>query len=194
MQAAGKAALATFAALLLSLPLLTHTGCKKPTDNPPTGNNNPTPTPCDTCLPPIATEGNSMFGCRVNGKVWLPKDSWMTPGLYLGLFSTLYDDIIVVAARDHSITSNTTGISFNIASVNDTGLIELPNTDLSLSRSLYYKGDNEFTAEPIQKGFIHFIKVDRIKGSVAGTFEFDVYSRDLQDTIHITDGRFLIHK
>jgi hypothetical protein len=172
---------------------LTHTGCKKPTDNPPTSNNN-TSTPCDTCLPPIATEGNSMFGCRVNGKVWLPKDSWMTPGITLNLFSTRHIDIVEVIARNHTEVINASGISFNIASVNDTGLIELPNTDLSLSRSLYYKGDNEFSAEPIQKGFIHFTKVDRIKGSVAGTFEFDVYSRDLQDTIHITDGRFLIHK
>jgi hypothetical protein len=135
-----------------------------------------------------------MFGCRVNGKVWLPKDSWMTPGITLNLFSTRHIDIVEVIARNHTEVINASGISFNIASVNDTGLIELPNTDLSLSRSLYYKGDNEFSAEPIQKGFIHFTKVDRIKGSVAGTFEFDVYSRDLQDTIHITDGRFLIHK
>jgi hypothetical protein len=180
-------------AALLTTTILTHTGCKKPTDNPPTGNNTPTPTPCDTCLPPIATEGNSMFGCRVNGKVWLPKDSWMSPALRLELYNPVYSNIIGLIARDHSVTGFPQGFSIFIAPITDTGFIVFDKHSLEYSWSRFYNPD-EFESEPIQKGFIHFKKVDRIKGSVAGTFEFDVYSRDLQDTIHITDGRFLIHK
>jgi hypothetical protein len=191
MQAASKAALATFAALLLSLLIITHTGCKKPTDNPPTGNN--TPTPCDTCLPPIATEGNSMFGCRVNGKVWLPKDSWMNPSLYLELYSSQYNNIIGLIASNHTVKDYPQSISLYTSPVTDTGRFNFNSSQLEYTWGRY-NSIKEYFSEPIKKGYIHFTKVDRIKGSVAGTFEFDVYSRDLQDTIHITDGRFLIHK
>jgi hypothetical protein len=30
-------------------------------------------------LPPITSEGKNTFGCRVNGKVWLPEKSWRGP-------------------------------------------------------------------------------------------------------------------
>ncbi len=193
MQAATQAALATFAALLLSLFVITTTGCKKPTDNPPTVNNT-SPTPCDTCLPPIATEGNSMFGCRVNGKVWLPKDSWMNPMLTLVLYHPDKINLIGVIARNYNDNSNLQDVSFSVSPINDTGVVYFPNNKLLHAKANFYYNKSEYYSEPIQKGFIHFSRVDRINGSVAGTFEFDVYSRDRQDTIHITDGRFLIHK
>jgi hypothetical protein len=178
-------------AALLTTTILTHTGCKKPTDNPATGNNTPTPAPCDTCLPPIATEGNSMFGCRVNGKVWLPKEGWMQPAF----FADFYNGSISISGTNSTVKE---GIGFALEKINDTVTVYFPSNNFSYTSASFtiFKTDlyKEYFTTPIDNGYIKFTRFDINKGAYAGLFEFDVYSRDLQDTIHITDGRFLIHK
>jgi hypothetical protein len=169
---------------------ITYTGCKKPTDNPPTVNNT-SPTPCDTCLPPIATEGNSMFGCRVNGKVWLPKEGWMQPAMFVDYYNGSFS---VKGTNDQRKES----IGFALKVINDTATLVFPNQlfDYSGAGLTIFKQDLyiEYFTNPIDNGNIKLTRFDKINGTYAGTFEFDVYSRDLKDTIHITDGRFLIHK
>ncbi len=55
------------AAVLLLL-LLTASQCKKHNDEPQ--------------LPPITTTGAMTFGCKINGKVFVPRDGRGKPGLY----------------------------------------------------------------------------------------------------------------
>jgi hypothetical protein len=57
--------------------LLFHSCTKTPDEPEP----DPTPTPCTNCLPPITTEGKNTFGCKVNGKIWLPKGGGGSPEL-----------------------------------------------------------------------------------------------------------------
>jgi hypothetical protein len=192
MQAATKAALATFAALLLSLFVITTTGCKKPTDNPPTGNNT-TPTPCDTCLPPITTHGAGTFGCKINGKPFVARGNRTRTATQLDVdISKLYVSVI---GRNYLDKVNIPSVSFSIEPLLDTGIINFPNNAIN-SWAQHRVGSQQFIAEDIIKGQIHFLRVDYQRRIFSGTFEFDVY--DIYniangDTIHITEGRFDLH-
>lgn len=170
--------------------------CKKTPDDQPGKPHPEEPLPCDTCLPPITTTGKNTFGCRVNGKVWLPKNTWFTPATYLELYSPDYENVVGIIARNYSDVNNQQGISLFLASITDTSTIYFPNSILNYSRGFYSTTTN-FEAKPIKNGYVQFLRVDRINGVVSGTFEFDVYDKynlsDL-DTIHITDGRFDISK
>jgi hypothetical protein len=186
MQAATKAALATFAALLLSLFILTTTGCKKPSDIPPKVIT--TPTPCDTCLPPITTHGAGTFGCKINGKPFIAKGNWMRPATQQNVMD-LYVNII---GRNYLDKANIPSVSFSVEPLLDTGIIWFPN-NLIKSWAQHRVGDKKFIAEDIIRGHVHFLRVDYQKRIFSGTFEFDVYSLDGKDTIHITEGRFDLH-
>jgi hypothetical protein len=188
MQAATKAALATFAALLLSLFVITTTGCKKPTDNPPTGNNN-TPTPCDTCLPPITTHGAGTFGCKINGKPFVAKGSTMIPATQLDVLNKN----VGIIGRDVSNKQVYYSVSFNIDPVIDNDVISFPNTFTQNSGASCIINSKQYNSFPIQYGIVRFLRTDYQRMIFSGTFEFDVYSVDRKDTIHITEGRFDLH-
>ncbi|MBP9187856.1 MAG: hypothetical protein KBG11_12210, partial [Bacteroidia bacterium] len=89
-------------------------------------------------------------------------------------------------------------VGFALESITDTGTFVFPNNTFKYSgagfnfitKPIY----ENFSASPITKGRIQFLRFDIDSGKYAGTFEFDVYSNDFKDTIHITDGRFMIHK
>ncbi len=173
-------------AAILLLPLLISS-CQQPDSYiTPVG-----PPPCDTCLPPITTTGPTSFGCRVNGKVWLPKDVWWyTPRIK----ADYYDSNLFIG------TENSGGekIGFNIEVASEGLNVVFPDSDYKTSAG-YSKFENgtlqfNFEAEPISHGQIKLLRCDIDSGKYAGTFEFDVYSKDFKDTIHITDGRFMIHK
>ncbi|MFN3444607.1 MAG: hypothetical protein ACK44D_02630 [Bacteroidia bacterium] len=156
----------------------------------------PTPQPpkqtfCDTCLPPITTTGPTSFGCRVNGKVWLPKDGWN----FYSVKADYYErSISIIGTKDEPWEK----LGFGFDSISDTGTFTFPNNIIKNSGASFGLINKPITeryiANPITKGKIRFLRFDIDSGKYAGTFEFDVYSNDFKDTIHITDGRFMINK
>jgi hypothetical protein len=184
MQAATKAALAKFAALLLSLFVITTTGCKKIVNDlwpEPI----PTPTPCDTCLPPITTHGAGTFGCKINGKPFVAKGNSMKRGTQLDI-NNLW---VSVWGMDYSDKINYPDISITIEPLLDTGVIYFPNS--SISSWVQHRFDNKiYSSNNLTNGYVHFLRVDYNRRVFSGTFEFDVYSNDGKDTMHITEGRF----
>ena len=165
-------------------------GCKK---NNPTPNPTPQPTTCDTCLPAITTNGAGTFGCRVNGKVWLPLGGHFNPGQWVE-FSN--QDLIVHGYNDNKVE----WIDIEIGPITDTGYFNFRNKLLNTqwgSYTIYNSIHNiYFEADTIKTGGFHLLRFDPIKGFMSGTFEFDVYDKYHQhnnDTIHITDGRFDLH-
>jgi hypothetical protein len=104
-----------------------------------------------------------------------------------------YEQILHVTGNDPAIKQS---ISINIWSLIDTGFFNFPNAKLPQNNAGYsdWYGSFSYFSEPIQKGFVHIIRLDSIKGSIQGTFAFDLYSKDFKDTVHITDGRFFLNK
>ncbi len=159
--------------------------CKK---DDPTPTPIPQPIPCDTCLPAITTTGQNTFGCRVNGKVWLPLDGYMEPGVYVDILGKQ----LIVEGNNSLINEN---IGILVKPISDTGYISFPTNLLTYSSASYFNKSmtKYYNIDTIQKGYIYFLRVDYINGVFSGTFAFDAYNNK-NDTVHITDGRFDIHK
>ena len=161
--------------------------CKK---DEPTPTPNPTPhqTTCDTCLPAITTNGQNTFGCRVNGKVWLPLDGSFSPGVFVDVNATH----LAIEGYNSTLLEN---ITIEVEPVTDTVYINFSTNNYFKTWGTYLNKDlsKYFTADTIRIGYIHFLRVDYTKGVFSGTFAFDAYNNK-NDTVHITDGRFDIRK
>lgn len=151
----------------------------------------PTPQPakqtfCDTCLPPITTPGVS---CKINGKPFISK--FGGGGGFITTRFDYYNQNLSLTGFNSSIDEYT---GFSLLSIIDTGLFVFPNTKMAGAVYGHGNGNFKYISEPIQKGYIHITRLDSIKGSVAGKFEFELYSKDFEDTVQITDGRFFLNK
>ncbi|MEI6509304.1 MAG: DUF6252 family protein, partial [Bacteroidota bacterium] len=131
------------------------------------------------------TNGAGTFGCRVNGKVWLPQS-----GRYPGVSADLIGNQIQISGYN---TNSDEWIGITINPVSDTCYYKFPKYDLIKASGLYLN-NKDFITDSLKKGYIHYLRVDYNQGVFSGIFEFDTYSTNKNDTIHITDGRFDIHK
>ena len=146
----------------------------------------PQPTTCDTCLPAITNTGQNTFGCRVNGKVWLPQRGSFQPAVNADLFGNQ------IGIEGYNSSSDV-WVSIWLNPILDTCYYKFPKYDLITARGQYL-ANKDYVTDSLKTGFIHFTRVDFKQGVFSGTFAFDTYSYDKKDTIHITDGRFDIHK
>jgi hypothetical protein len=164
--------------LLLSLPLFLNS-CKKSTPDKP--NTPVTPPTCDTCLPDITTTGKGTFGCKVNGKIWLPKGGWMSPATRLEYFQ--YNLMID--------GENSENVNINVKEIHDTGYFDFSTFQFVSTRALFRNTDLtiNYRSQPITNGYLHLLRFDMDKGIVSGTFAFDAYNTE-GDSVHITEGRF----
>lgn len=69
---------------------------------------------------------------------------------------------------------------------------ELFNTPSYYSRATYDNNTatNEYTTNAMNSGIIELKMIDNLNQTVQGTFYFDAYNSVLNDTIHITNGKF----
>ena len=171
-----------FAAFAL---LLFIAACKKNNTTTPTPL--PQPTICDTCLPPITTNGAGTFGCRVNGKVWLPIGGSFDPPMFI---ETLGNRVGFGGNNSPADIS----ICMWLDPIYDTCYYKFPTTVLNKAEGMYLLLKKYYDTDTLQNGYIHFTRVDFKQGIFSGTFAFDTYSYDKNDTIHITDGRFDLHQ
>lgn len=170
-----------FSALLFGL-----VGCIKPFE--------PTPQtavtlPCDTCLPPITKPG---VACKINGKPFISK--FERRWAWVATRFDYYEQHLSISAYNYE-TNEVVGIG--LGSITDTGLYNFPNSVLKETSSSYYDYSGtsyNYSTNPIQNGYVHLLRLDSVKGSIQGTFTFDLYSKDFKDTIHITEGRFFLNK
>lgn len=145
--------------------------------------------PCDTCLPPITKPG---VACKINGKPFISK--FERHWAWVATRFDYYEQHLSISAYDYE-TNEVFGIG--LGSILDTGLYVFPSLVLKETSSSYYDYSGtsyNYSSHPIQKGYVHLLRLDSVKGSIQGTFAFDLYSKDFKDTVHITDGRFFLNK
>jgi hypothetical protein len=151
-------------------------------------------------LPPETQSGAGTFGCKIDGKVWVPKGSdgysgqnikafyqyiYPSPiGYVFNIKATNYDknpiESIVLSADSLKLTQ---GMILNLAS----GEKGVSGKGRFYTTGITY--DTEFTTSEIVKGELLLNKFDEVNLIVSGVFWFDAV--DNQGTIiHVTEGRF----
>jgi hypothetical protein len=147
-------------------------------------------------LPPATQEGKRTFGCLVDGKAWTPKAGIIPPAI-----SVSYDEIsgsMFLQARRN--LGNDQRQYFSIHGIfKSPEIVNLPIgysnwSDTSSVCSVIHLLD-PLTGMGLKKysntnGTLIITKVDRATGIIAGTFEYDAYSPECNDTVRITEGRF----
>jgi len=152
-----------------------------------------------TVLPPITQTGANTFGCKVNGKVWVPRVPYwaITYHRLLSRFSekdgigsgsvvcNLEDDEQGIDNWMQVVFSptyfNTGDYCYGVDSVYNAAQFRATNGERYSSD--YHPTTNNCVS-------IHYL--DTVNNIISGTFEFTVYNDtiNLNDKIEITEGRF----
>lgn len=171
--------------LLITSVLLLSAGCKK---NKPTE-----PAKAEDQLPPETQTGANTFGCKVNGKVWLPKGGIYTPRLSADFFSPT--QITIYANKRELINggpeTKIEGINFSI--FNDTVKIGQYFFDDTLKRKATFNTDN---GRCYYKTFVNdqsgltITFLDLANRIISGRFQLSFPAQNTCPPIEITEGRF----
>ncbi len=153
-------------------------------------------------LPGPTEEGKNTFGCKINGKNWVPNGGGGFSGLppvdggYQGTndFDTTRNNVFIRAYDKSS------SINIYLQSVSRPGTYNLKFNTLDYANVLnpknygYYgtNGDGFITTSQ-STGTVSISRADTVNKIVSGTFEFTAVN-NAGKTIKITDGRFDIKK
>lgn len=166
--------------------LFTFSQCKKKTEEPQ--------------LPPETTIGAMTFGCKINGKVFVPKDGRGKPGLFVqyvylgsGIGGGWYLNIpatdwttnpsdAVVIQTDSLLVEEARVYEFKLSTTNQSMKGSF-NTFCDFNGKTYAK-----TASDI--GSIYIRKFDQINRILSGTFFYSATNISTGEKINVTDGRF----
>jgi hypothetical protein len=162
--------------LLLILPLVGGWGAACTSTDP------------EPSLPPITQEGKNTFGCKINGKNWVPGGDlgWGGQGPLFAEYSTRYEDFSVAAQSRYN--DNTTSISIGASWNGKSNGIKEDNVGIFLA----YQGKMwEYVAIPFETNLtsVKITKLDTVNKIVAGQFHFMIKT-SATDTIKVTEGRF----
>jgi Family of unknown function (DUF6252) len=150
-------------------------------------------------LPPATQTGANTFGCKIDGKFWVPGgfgiiptaptlEAWLLPG---------YD--IRINARNFSSSPTESEFELLIKAVTAPGpyllntTVSYPTTIASFGYYVHRKftPDNEWITSPQYTGSIIITKVDTINHFVSGTFEFKAINMyNEPQPLSVTEGRF----
>jgi len=172
---------------------LLFTGCKGCDDTP-----NPEPT-----LPPVTTTGANTFGCKVNGKLWLPnkKKNSDLSNIEGGIKARWKDGKNDVNFYDFLLfASNGKGDGFQVYlnRLSSTGISQLTYpfniwpgcSQCDVSYGYYYAKDKRYTSLEVIESRVNLTRYDTLNLIFSGTFSFTAKNRTGNDTVQVTDGRF----
>ena len=152
-------------------------------------------------LPPETQEGKNTFGCKINGKNWVPTGQAGSGGFRKilavneGFFQIGVDPTFYLYIRTYKEDESVQLFARNVTKPGTYPLIYLTETAPNAVRPLNYGavlyGTTEYVTTNTYKGVIHVSKADTLTGIIAGTFEFTAVNRtNSSKTIRVTDGRF----
>ena len=166
-------------AVVCVMTIFTFSQCKKKTEEPQ--------------LPPETTTGAMTFGCKVNGKVFVPKDGRGRPGLfvqYVNLGAGLGGGWFLSIPAIDQTPSNSIGITI----VTDSLLVVEGSTykfgiTKDSAKARYYVGLDNYPIGSGDSGSMFIRKHDLVQGILSGNFSFTGTNINGQK-VSITDGRF----
>jgi hypothetical protein len=153
-------------------------------------------------LPPETQIGAGTFGCKVNGKVWVPNGS----NSYSGQNVVSYYQYIYPSPS--GFVFNITATKYNQKPIESISLgtdsmqiqqgMKLPlrtgyhNSGTGIGRLMQigYSGTTQYLTNGTATGEVQFTRFDIPNRIASGTFWFDAYDSTSKETIHVTEGRF----
>ncbi len=153
---------------------------------------------CQSCkkqvepdLPPETQTGAGTFGCKVNGKVWLPKGK---PNIFASSLQVIYDEgyfgNLDIRAYNKDYDEYLSINAFNVYSEMIFN-INTPPADSLMQQIRFSSNDCSYNYGEAfyRNGKLRVTKLDKQKRIITGTFECTM-KRDGCDTLKITEGRF----
>lgn len=150
-------------------------------------------------LPPETQSGTMTFGCKVNGKVFVPKESRGKPGLYVqyvnlgsGPGGGWYLNIPAtnwVPASPEGIRIQTDSLLLVEGQTYQFQLSSAYQPIKGTANAVYYNGSNSYAKLNIESGALSIKKFDKTKRILSGTFFFTGTNPSGQK-VQVTDGRF----
>ena len=147
-------------------------------------------------LPEATHEGKNTFGCKVDGKIWIPfsKCTWTNTCreflVHIGVNDSVQLPLPVRMSfhrnRDGYVTSFNFATQWNQPGISTVGI----KTADSLKISYDTPWGSEYTLHDWRPSGFRFeiTHLDTAKRIIAGTFEGTLYNTD--DSVKITEGRF----
>lgn len=140
-------------------------------------------------LPPITTTGAMTFGCKINGKVFVPRDGRGKPGLYCQYVNLGTDSgggwYLNIPATDWR-PNPPKGVNIETDSL----LVEQGTSyifkKLKGNPHAFYDNGEVFDAS----GELTILKFDQTNRILSGTFFFTGTNASTGQTVEVTDGRF----
>ncbi len=158
--------------------ILTASQCKKKTDEPQ--------------LPPETTTGAMTFGCKINGKVFVPRDGRGRPGLfvqyvYMGTGPGGGWYLNIPATNWVPNPPEAVRIETDSLLVVE-GMTYQFKDEKGRPRAFYDKGESYAALD--NQGELHITKHDQLNRILSGTFFFTGTNISTGEKVSVTEGRF----
>lgn len=143
-------------------------------------------------LPPATQTGANTFGCKVNGKVWLPSK---TP------FIEFRQGALDIIARNEWDKNTAVVLNIGDFTISGTDTYQISGNTPYYSRGYYSRenktgGYDRFQTDDINTGTIIITRIDttQLYYIVSGVFNFKARDEITGEIIEITEGRFDLRK
>jgi|SRR5690606_18178322 len=143
----------------------------------------------EAVLPPETTIGAMSFGCKINGKVFVPKDGRGKPGLYVQyvyLDGGWYLNIPALDWQDRHIE----GVSITTDSllVSENEIYPIGTTKGGFRA--FYSKEKDYRKLDNDVGEVTIKKFDPVNRILSGTFFFTGTHESTGEKVEVTEGRF----
>jgi len=138
-------------------------------------------------LPPATQTGANTFGCKVNGKVWLPSETaWME----------FREGGISLVAKNKLTPQQTVIINIGKYVINGVGTYNISKLTPYYSNGYFRNESKHFETDDTNTGTIIITRLDTTKFNyiVSGTFNFKARDEITGETVEVTEGRFDLRK
>ncbi|MCY7353453.1 MAG: DUF6252 family protein [Cytophagaceae bacterium] len=158
----------------------------------------------DDGLPPETQEGANAFGCKVNGKAWIPNGGpgFMGAKPIEGGFKAIYDNSNRRSVGVHLSTYKLNGEMIDLHCNNyEIGQYKL-NQETNVRPFVFNPKDygmfssadgNYYVTNTTSYGTLTITKSDTVTGLLSGTFEFKAKDKKSGKVVEISNGRFDIN-
>lgn len=144
-------------------------------------------------LPKLTHEGKNTFGCKINGKNWVPKGGGGLLNPIDALRGGFWYNKNTIYIWTNNDSERVELYVKNVFSTGEYGLntktLPMPDNLYPDSYGLYSNGNDNYVTTSAHTGKVTISNRDTVNSIVSGTFEFTAVN-SAGKTVKITDGRF----
>lgn len=151
-------------------------------------------------LPAPAQNGSNIFGCSIDGTLWVPAGFGIVPTAPILEARYGGNQSVFINARNFSTSPNESEFEIHLETVTGPGTYPLNKTTAkypsqTASYAYYVRRkitpENEWITNTQYTGSINVTAYDTVNNFISGTFEFNAVDLDNgAPPVHVTDGRF----